>query len=67
MDMMQSIFEYWVEQVKNSEKKLCNCCGFLCLDIEHICPRCSAYTFKTITKEELEKVPMEDIKLDTQI
>lgn len=61
----KEIFDYWLSQVKKSEKKTCGCCNFLCFDIEPVCARCGAYIFNPITDEEANKMSICDIKLDS--
>ncbi len=47
-------------------RKVCIACNFLCFDIEEICPRCGAYTFKKVTDEEITEIPEQDKKLDLE-
>ena len=61
----KDIYDYWVKQVETQPKKTCNACNFLCLDMELICPRCGAYTFSKISKEDEKNIKLCDITLDS--
>lgn len=60
-----NIFKHWMMQM-DKQKKICNGCRFLCYEIEQVCPRCNAYSFSEISKEDEDKISIEDKKLDLE-